>query len=242
MTDATFTLTATKRSGVGRGASRRLRYADQVPAIVYGAGKEPQNITINHRSLVRALENEAFYSHILTLELDGKTEKVVLKDIQRHPYRPSIMHIDLQRVSADEKLTMLIPLHFMGADVAPGVKQDGGVVSHLLSEVEVRCLPADLPEYIEVDIAQLKLNETIHLSGLKLPKGVEIVALAHGEDKPVVTIYIPRAIVEPVEEVTPETIVEGAAPEEGEEGKEGKEGKEGRAGGAAEAAGKKEKE
>lgn len=224
MINMTFTVTATKRSGVGRGASRRLRYADQVPAIVYGGGKEPQPISIEHRPLMHALENEAFYSHILTLEIDGEKERVVLKDLHRHPYKPRLMHMDLQRVSETEKLVMRVPLHFIGADVSPGVKQAGGVVSHLLSEIEVRCLPADLPEYIEIDMSPLNLNETVHLSQLKLAKGVEIVALAHGEDKPVVTIYIPRAIVETVVEAAPVTVVAGATEtaEDGEPSKDGK--------------------
>lgn len=223
MKDNTFTLTATKRSGVGRGASRRLRYADQVPGIIYGAGKAPQAITVEHRPLSHALENEAFYSHILTLELEGATETVVLKDLQRHPFKPRLTHVDFQRVSATEKLTMRVPLHFVGADVAPGVKLGGGIVSHLLSEVEIRCLPANLPESIEVDMSQLNLNDTVHLSDLKLPKDVEVVALAHGENKPVVTIYVPRAAVEATgETAAPVTIVTSEVAKEKEETSGGK--------------------
>lgn len=189
----TFTIVATARGDVGKGASRRLRHADRVPAIVYGAGKNPETVSFDHKAIFLALQNEAFYSHILTLDVDGKQEKVILRDLQRHPFKPRITHMDLQRISATEKLTMRIPLHFKGGDVAPGVKLTGGLVSHIMSEVEVRCLPADLPEFIEVDLSHLQLNQSVHLSELKVGKGVEIVELLHGEDKPVATIYIPRA-------------------------------------------------
>jgi large subunit ribosomal protein L25 len=229
-----FTITATARGDTGKGASRRLRHADRVPAIVYGAGKKPENISVEHNVLNLALQSEAFYTRILTLNVDGKQEKVILRDLQRHPFKPRILHMDLQRISATEKLTMRIPLHFKGGDVAPGVKLAGGLISHLMSEVEVRCLPADLPEFIEVDLSSLELNQAVHLSSLVLPKGVEIVELLHGEDKPVATVYIPRAVVEE-EVVTPA----GEVPVVGEEAKaEGEEG-------AAEAkpeAGEKEKD
>lgn len=205
-----FSLNAIARHDVGKGASRRLRHAESVPAVVYGAGKGPQSITLSHRELSRALENEAFYSHILDLNNGKHSEKVVLKDLQRHPYKPRIMHADFLRISATEKLTMHIPLHFIGGDVAPGVKLGGGVVAHLMPDVEVRCLPADLPEYISVDISKLELNQTLHLADLPLSKGVEIPALSHGENKPVVTIYIPRAQVETTEApVAPVTEVAG---------------------------------
>lgn len=210
MTD-NFELNAVIRPDVGKGASRRLRRDDKVPAIVYGAHAAPQNISLEHNKINRALENEAFYTKILTLNVDGKPEKVVLKSLQRHPYKPRIAHVDFQRISATEKIIMRIPLHFMGADVAPGVKQAGGIVSHLMSQVEVRCLPADLPEFIEVDLSKLELNQTIHLSNLVLPKNVEIIALTHKEDKPVATVYIPVAIEE-------ETAAPTAAPVESETG------------------------
>lgn len=195
MTDK-FTLDATSRADVGKGASRRLRHSGKIPAIIYGANKQPTTINLEHQAVLRALENEAFYSHILTVNLDNKPEKVILRDLQRHPFKPRILHMDLQRISATEKFNMSIPLHFTGETVAPGVKVGGGIISHLLSEVEIRCLPADLPEFVEVDISNLELNQTVHLSDLPLPKGVEIVDLIHNEDKPVVTIYIPRAVVE----------------------------------------------
>jgi len=215
-----FELTATNRKDVGKGASRRLRHNDQVPAIIYGAHMQPQMICVDHNKISKALENEAFYTTILTLNVDGKSEQVVLKNLQRHPYKPRLLHLDFQRISATEKITMRIPLHFTGSDVAPGVKQAGGIVSHLMSQVEVRCLPKDLPEFIAVDLSHLELNQTVHLSNLTLPQGIEIIDLTHKEDKPVATIYIPSAIEEetaapvaPAEgEAAVATTTEGAAP------------------------------
>lgn len=205
-----FTLNAQTRSEVGKGASRRLRNGDKIPGIVYGAHKEPASITVVHRELARALENEAFYSHILTLKIDDKSEKVILKDLQRHPFKPRITHIDLQRISEKEAITMRVPLHFHGGDVAPGVKIGGGIISHMQSEVSIRCLPANLPEYIDVDLSHLELNAGVYLSDLKLPKDVELVDLAHGgEDRAVAMVYIPRAATETVETAA-------AAPAEGE--------------------------
>jgi large subunit ribosomal protein L25 len=210
----TFAITATARNDMGKGASRRLRRADQVPGIVYGAGKNPQTIAIDHSSLLRLLTNESFYTQILDLD--------ILRDLQRHAFKPRILHIDLQRISATEKIAMHIPLHFIGAELAPGVKVAGGLISRLMSDVEVRCLPKDLPEFIEVDLSKLELNQTIHLSELKLPSGIEIIAITHGEDKPVATAYIPRVVVE--EEAAPTA---AAVPVAGEE--EAKEGAEGEA-------------
>ena len=213
-----FTLIAESRADVGKGASRRLRHRDMVPAIIYGVGKPPTSISLDHKKFAKALESEAFYSHILSLELAGQEEKVVLKDVQRHPYKPRILHADFQRISANEKLNMYIQLHFKGADVAPGVKQKGGVVSYLLTEVEIRCLPANLPEYIEVDLSNLNLDQTIHLSDLVLPKDTEILGLVAGgdNDKPIVSIHMPRVVVEEVPGATAapaavETVAEAKA-------------------------------
>lgn len=213
-----FTLAAELRADVGKGASRRLRRNDMVPAIIYGLDKNPANVTLNHKELMKALENEVFYSNILTLDLDGKSEKVVLKDVQRHPYKPRILHLDFLRISDKEKLSMNIQLHFKGGDVAPGVKLKGGVIYHLLSEVEVRCLPADLPEYIEVDLSNLDLDETIHLSDLVLPAKVEIHGLVVGSanDKPVASVHMPRVVEEAGTESAPvsaavETVSEAKA-------------------------------
>lgn len=199
-----FELSIETRNTFGKGQTRRLRRLDKkVPAVVYGAGKPTLSVMLTHHQLDKALQNEAFYSHILTLKLNGTEEKVVLKDLQRHPSKPLIMHADFLRISATEKLTMHILLHFLHADIAPGVKLEGGIVSHMLNEVEVRCLPADLPEYIEVDLSALNLDESIHLSDLKLPKGVELVALSHGDDRPVANIHKLIVIEEPVEVVVP---------------------------------------
>lgn len=226
-TNNKFALEAELRNDTGRGASRRLRREEKVPGILYGGGKEPQAILLEHNKLLRALANEAFYSHILTLTTNAETERVILKDVQRHPYKARVLHIDFQRVRADEKLYMNVPLHFVGADKAPGVK-DGGIVSHIMSDVEISCLPDDLPEYLEVNISEMQLNDLLHLSDIKLPKGVDVVDLTRGDDKPVVSIHMPRIEEEPVAEPTEapapsevpamaqkaETAPEGEAPKE----------------------------
>lgn len=191
-----FELVAETRNAKGKGASRRLRHADKVPGIIYGGEKPAVPVTLEHNSLLKHLEHEAFYSHILTVKLDGKEEKAVLRDLQRHPHKPRIVHLDLQRVSATQKLRMRVPLHFTNADIAPGVKQSGGVVSHLINDLEVSCFPQHLPEFIEVDLSQVKLNESVHLSHLKLAEGVELVALAHGDDRAVASIHMPRVVEE----------------------------------------------
>lgn len=193
-----FELVAEARNDMGKGASRRLRrLADKIPAVIYGAGQPAESIQIEHRLAIKALENEAFYSHILTLKIDKKVEKVVLKDVQRHVTKPKILHLDFLRISAKEKLTMHVPLHFINENKAPGVIQ-GGVISHLATDIEIRCLPADLPEYIEVDLGGLALDHAVHLSDIQLPKGVESVALSHGNehDLSVASIHIPRSVIE----------------------------------------------
>jgi large subunit ribosomal protein L25 len=214
-----FELEADVRADVGKGASRRLRHADKVPAIVYGAGEEPVSLTLDHNKAMHALSHEAFYSHILTLKVGQKNEKVILKAVQRNPSKPRLSHIDFLRVRADQKLHMHVPLHFLGEEEAPGLAE-GGVFSHILSDVEVSCLPADLPEFIEVNVAHMALNDTLHLADIKLPKGVELVAFAHGVEEhnlPVISIHIPRIIEE-------EVVEETAASEEGAEGAETAEG------------------
>ena len=189
-----FELVADPRDGVqGKGASRRLRRSGKVPAILYGGKQEPRQLTLDHQNLLTLLVNERFYSTILSLKINGETQPAILKDVQRHPAKNQILHLDLQRVLENEKIRMKIPLHFTGASSAPGVKSQGGVVSHLLNEVEVICLPKDLPEYIEVDMSSMVMNEIKRLSDLKLPEGVELVALAHGRDEAIVSIHHPRA-------------------------------------------------
>lgn len=212
-----YELSANHRLHLGKGASRRMRrMANEIPAVVYGAGKAPAAITLSGHQLNNALKHEGFYSHILTLKLGNGSEKVVLKDLHRHPSKPQILHADFLRVSATEKLYMQIPLHFLNEDSAPGVKLEGGKVSRLMNEVEVSCFPADLPEFIEVDLAALNLNESIHLSALQAPKGVEFVALAHGDDRAVVNIHTITVVEEP--EVTPASAEVPVIGEEGEGG------------------------
>lgn len=192
-----FEVEAVVRHEIGKGASRRLRHAKKVPGVIYGGGKEPVSLTIEHNKMAKALENEAFYSHILTLKTGTDSERVILKDVQRHPYKPIVMHVDFQRVRADEKLHMHVPLHFIGADKAQGVK-DGGLVSHIETDLEIACLPDNLPEFIEVDISGMTLNDILHISDLKMPNGVESLALAQEDDKPIVSIHMPRIEEEPI--------------------------------------------
>ncbi|MFA7095006.1 MAG: 50S ribosomal protein L25/general stress protein Ctc [Gammaproteobacteria bacterium] len=184
-----FQLNAELRSDKGKGASRRLRRANRVPAIIYGMDKEPTPVSFNHDELVRALQHEAFYAHVLKINLGGRSEKAVLRDVQRHPAKPVILHIDLQRVSESEKIRVNVPFHFLGEDVAPGVKQGGGMVFRAMVDAEVECLPKDLPEFIEVDVSNLNLGESIRLSEVKLPEGVAFVEPAHGQDPVVATIH-----------------------------------------------------
>jgi large subunit ribosomal protein L25 len=222
-----FELAAEIRTELGKSESRRLRrLAEKVPAIIYGAGKECQPVTISHRQISVALKNEAFSSHILTLNVNGAQEKVVLKALQRHPYKPKILHADFMRVSATEKLTMNVPIHFLNEETAPGVKVDGGIISRLVTDLEIRCFPGDLPEYIAVDLATLQLGESIHLSQISLPKGVELVALLqHNDDRSIVSIHMPQVIEEPEVVVAPsaEVPVVGEENEEGNESSDNKE-------------------
>ncbi len=203
----TLTIIAQPRTDSGKGASRRLRHSGLVPGIIYGTGSDPQSISVQHNELAHQLENEAFYSSILSVEIDGKAQKVVLKDLQRHPARPFIMHLDLLRISSKEVIKMSVPLHFLGEEEAPGVKE-GGTASHHFTEVDVSCLPADLPEYIEVDVSALEIGDAIHLSQIKLPEGVELPALALGEDHDMAVVAILAARVEVEEE--PEDVAEAA--------------------------------
>jgi large subunit ribosomal protein L25 len=191
-----YVIEAFPRGDQGRGASRRLRREEKkIPAIIYGGKKEATSISIWHNELKKALENEAFFSHILTIELEGKKESVVLKDLQRHPYKALLTHADFLRVDKDHAIHMNVPLHFINEETADAVKLEGGVVTHQINEVEIICLPQDLPEYIEVDMGDLGMDEVVHLSDLKMPKGVTVAALTHGEDHdlPVAAIHKPRA-------------------------------------------------
>ncbi|SFM68077.1 LSU ribosomal protein L25P [Ectothiorhodospira mobilis] len=189
-----FEFEAEPRVEQGKGASRRLRREGKMPAIIYGGGKEPQSITLSHKDVWQSQEHDAFYSHILTIRINGQSERAILRDLQRHPYRPWVLHLDLQRVNETEALRVHVPLHFLNEETCVGVKKGGGMLSHQAVEVEVECLPKDLPEYIEVDVEELKVGDSIHLSQLKLPAGVTLTALAQGEDHdlPVVSVLKTR--------------------------------------------------
>ncbi|HXF08517.1 MAG TPA: 50S ribosomal protein L25/general stress protein Ctc [Candidatus Acidoferrales bacterium] len=202
MSVETFKVTATSRSDAGKGASRRLRRQGRVPGIVYGGDQPPQAISLSNNEMMKHLEHEAFYSHVLELEVDGVAQSVILKALQRHVYRAGVLlHVDFQRVVADQALHVHVPVHFVGEERSVGAKR-GGVISHLLNEVEVICLPKDLPEFIEVDVSGLDIGESLHLSDLKLPAAIRLASLAHGEsgDLAVVTVVPPK--IEPTE--TPE--------------------------------------
>jgi large subunit ribosomal protein L25 len=200
MSNIDFNITAEVRSDLGKGASRRLRHEGKVPAVIYGGDKEPVSLTLDHNDLYHHLENEAFYSHILNIDVAGSKEKAVLKDLQRHPAKPIILHADFMRVSEKDKLKMHVPLHFTNEELAPGVKI-GGVVTHNITEVEVQCLPKDLPEFLEVDLSGLEIEQILHLTDIKLPKGVELVELLHGEEhnQAIAAIHKTRASKEAVE-------------------------------------------
>ena len=192
----TFELKAEPRSELGKGASRRLRRTGHLPAILYGAGQEPQPLTLNLLEVLNLMHKagEAFYSHVLTLKIDGKTETAVLRDMHRHPFKPTVMHIDFLRASADRQLRVHIPLHFINESTSRGVKQQGGVVSHALIDIEIACLPKDLPEFIEVDLADLGLGSALHLSNLKLPEGVALANhIVAGSEQDVIVVSIHHA-------------------------------------------------
>lgn len=182
-----FEVIAEPRQDAGKGASRRLRRTGRVPAIVYGGHQEPEKLSLTHNRLLQQLDNEAFYSHVLDLHIGDRIVKAVLKDLQRHPAKPFILHVDFQRVTMDEKIRMTVPLHFLNENTCKGVKM-GGVVSHNLNEIEVTCLPKDLPEFIGIDMTDLDVGDIVHLSAVVLPPGVEL-AHAPDPDVPVVILH-----------------------------------------------------
>ncbi|TSA01363.1 MAG: 50S ribosomal protein L25/general stress protein Ctc [Methylococcus sp.] len=188
-----FVFEAMPRTDLGRGYSRRLRLEGKVPAVLYGAGGEPVALMLNHNKVVKALEHEATYSHILTIQYDGKEETAIIKDIQRHPSRPIIMHMDFQRVNESMKIRVHVPLHFLNQEKSVGAKK-GGVFTHNLTDIEIVCLPGRLPEFIVVDMLKVDIGQGVHLSDLKLPPGVEIIELKHGadHDQVVAAIQSPR--------------------------------------------------
>ena len=206
-----FALSAEVRSDYGKGASRRLRKTNKFPGIIYGGGGNPTPITLDHNEIINNLQNEAFFSHILTVKVDGSDEKAIIKDIQRHPYKQRILHMDFMRVRMDEAISVRIPLHYLNEETCHGVKTEGGAINKIENDVGISCLPGDLPEYIEVDLIDLKLGESLHLSDVKLPDGVTSTDYVEGGDedqnRAIASVFLPRAAAEE-EETTDE---EGAS-------------------------------
>lgn len=196
--------TAFPRKSTGTGPGRRMRRTGKVPGVVYGAGRSSQMIELDHSALYRSLRMESFHASILDMTLDGTKEPVLLRDVQMHPWKKEVLHVDFQRVAADRKISMRVPLHFTHTDVCPGAKE-GGVISHVMNDVYVQCLPGDLPEYIEVDLSNLNLGHSIHVTELVMPQGVELVARVKSDDPVVVTAQVPREAV--AEEQTAEVAV-----------------------------------
>ncbi|MFK8028652.1 MAG: 50S ribosomal protein L25/general stress protein Ctc [Gammaproteobacteria bacterium] len=199
MSTAKVTLEAELREDEGKGASRRLRHHKKVPAVLYGGERKPRSITLNENELMNKARHESFFSQVLTIEVGDIKQSAIVKDVQVHPAKSRIMHVDFQRVSDDVVITMSVPLHFTNEEKAPGIALKGGVASHLKNEVEIACLPGDLPEYIEVDCSSLELDVMLHMSDIVLPEGVSIPELAQGEDydQPILSISVPKKVVEP---------------------------------------------
>lgn len=214
MSEAIFNLDATVRTDLGKGASRRLRHQDKVPAILYGGDEAPVSLTLEHNKVIQAQEFEAFYSHVLTINVDGKKVEALVKDMQRHPYKPKVTHIDFQRVIAGQALTTNVPLHFMNEEAAPSIKTEGGHAEHHMADIEITCMPKDLPEYIEVDLMDVALGQTLHISDLTLPKGVESVELTKGESHDLAVVTVKTAKGPSVEEEAAEEGGEEEATEE----------------------------
>jgi large subunit ribosomal protein L25 len=208
-----FEFAAETREAHGKAAMRRMRRNDdRIPAVVYGADQAAQSISMKHNDVLHTLENEAVYSHILTLTVDGKAQQVVIKDVQRHAYKPKIMHVDFLRVSTKEQITMNVPLHFLGEADAPGVKQGAGVFTKSITDVEIRCLPANLPEFLTIDVAKMTLDETIHLADIQLPTGVEFTTEPDEEhNHPVISLHVPKMAQEDVDAEPAEDASTGAA-------------------------------
>jgi large subunit ribosomal protein L25 len=203
-------INAKERKSKGTGASRRLRHNGTTPGILYGGAKDATSLEIDSKELFMQFRHEAFHASILTLNLEGKKESVILRDFQMHPVRNNIQHIDFQRINENEKISVKVPFHFVNEDTAPGVKIEGGLVSHIMTEIDISCLPKDLPQYIEVDLGELAMGESIHLSQVTVPEGVELTSLTEENDPAITSISKPKVVVE--EEVVAE------ASEEGEEG------------------------
>jgi large subunit ribosomal protein L25 len=215
-----FELNADVREDLGKGASRRLRrLANKVPAIIYGGGEDPQPLTMVRKDLEKALENEAFFSHVLTINVAGKPQKAILKDLQRHPAREEVTHADFLRVDENVVVKVHVPIHFLNEASCYGVKMQGGVIQHQQTDIEVLCLPTDMPEFIEVDMVDVKTGDIVHLSDIKLPEGVTSVALSLGEDHDlaVASVIAPRGVAEAEEEAPAAPATESGEGEEGSE-------------------------
>jgi large subunit ribosomal protein L25 len=225
-----FILHAELRDDRGKGASRRLRRSGKIPAILYGGNRESRSITLDHGTLMHQMENEAFFSSVLTVKVGDESQDTILKDIQRHPVKRQVLHVDLQRVVADQDIRVTVPLHFINEEDCVGVRAGGGVIAHIISEVEITCRPRFLPEYIDVDVADLELDQIINLSEVKIPEGVSLTANTDEYDQPVASCHIAKEIViEPEEEeleVEEGVIAEGEEVEEGEEGEKAEAGTE----------------
>lgn len=185
-------ISANSRKVHGTGANRRLRTQGRLPGVIYGGGAATQSIDLDHKDLYYKLKTEAFHASILSISVDGKKEQVLLRDVQMHPFKQQVLHIDFQRVRQDQKIHVKVPLHFINADIAPGVKLSGGMISHVVTEIEISCLPKDLPESIVVDLSEMTAGSTIHTSDLKLPENVEIPALLRGDNQPISILIVPR--------------------------------------------------
>ena len=213
-------VTAFPRAQQGSGASRRLRVVGRVPGIVYGADKPAQNVEFDHNPLLRQLKLEAFHATILDLTVDGEKLQVLLRDYQMHPWKQQVLHVDFQRVDKSRKIHMRVPLHFLNAEICPGVKIGGGVVQHAMNDIDIQCLPDDLPAFIEVDLKDMQLNQTLHVAELVMPKGVEPVSKLKHENPSVVSVHVPKEIVIEEEAPAPVTEIIGEVPAEGEEAAE----------------------
>jgi large subunit ribosomal protein L25 len=206
-------VTAFPRTQQGTGASRRLRGSGRVPGIVYGANDPPARVEFDHNALFRHLKLEAFHASILDMTVDGRKERVLLREFQMHPWKQEVLHVDFQRIDPTKKIHMRVPLHFMNQEIAAGVKSGGGVVSHTMNEIEVQCLPDHLPEYIEVDLKNVQLNEIIHVNDLKMPEGVEPVTKLKTDNPPVASIHVPKVVTVEEEVAAPITEITGQVPE-----------------------------
>ena len=216
-------VTAFPRTQQGTGASRRLRGSGRVPGVIYGANQAAATVELDQNALLRHLKMEAFHASILDMTVEGSRERVLLRDFQMHPWKPIVLHVDFQRVDPNKKIHMRVPLHFTNEDVSDGVKTQGGVITHAMTEIEIQCLPDQLPEYIEIDLKAMKLNDIYHVNDLAMPEGVEPIPKLKSDNPAVVSMHVPRVAAAeeeaatPVTEITGQTPAEAAAAAEGEQ-------------------------